>query len=88
MPKRKPRLFLDADGVLADFDLAARQLLGVSPKEYIETRGRGAFWARLAKARNFYGSLPEIQAEALINVSRSDGQPRAALETAKLSSSI
>ena len=56
----RPRLFLDADGVLADFDLAARKLLGMSPKEYIETRGRGAFWARLAKAKNFYGSLPEM----------------------------
>ena len=32
---RQPRLFLDADGVLADFDLGARQLLGMRPKEFI-----------------------------------------------------
>jgi 5'(3')-deoxyribonucleotidase len=55
-----PRLFLDADGVLADFDHAARRLLGMSPKQYIEQHGRGGFWKRLAKASNFYGALPEM----------------------------
>jgi len=58
MPER--RLFLDADGVLADFDLAARELLGASPKQYIAEHGRGEFWKRLAKAPNFYGTLPEM----------------------------
>ena len=58
----KPRLFLDADGVLADFDLAARQLLGMSPKEYIETHGRGAFWARLARV-SIITEVPQPQAE-------------------------
>ena len=57
---KRPRLFLDADGVLADFDLAARRLLGMSPKNYIDQNGRGAFWARLAKAQNFYGALTEM----------------------------
>jgi 5'(3')-deoxyribonucleotidase len=56
----KPRLFLDADGVLADFDLGARRLLGSRPKEYIAKHGRGLFWKRLAKTPNFYGSLPEM----------------------------
>ena len=60
MAKKEPRLFLDADGVLADFDLAARRLLGMSPKEYIASRGRGAFWKRLANAPNFYGALPQM----------------------------
>ena len=55
-----PRLFLDADGVLADFDLAVRQLLAMSPREFIARHGRGEFWKRLAKAPNFYGSLPEM----------------------------
>ena len=58
MPER--RLFLDADGVLADFDLAARELLGASPKQYIAEHGRGEFWKRLAKAPNFYGTLREM----------------------------
>jgi 5'(3')-deoxyribonucleotidase len=55
-----PRLFLDADGVLADFDLGARQLLGASPKQFIARHGRGAFWKRLAKAPDFYARLPEM----------------------------
>lgn len=56
----EPRLFLDADGVLADFEEGARRLLGIPPKQYLAQHGRGAFWKRLAKARNFYGSLPEM----------------------------
>ena len=56
----EPRLFLDADGVLADFDLGTRRLLGASPKQYIAKHGRGAFWKRLAKAPNFYATLPEM----------------------------
>jgi 5'(3')-deoxyribonucleotidase len=56
----QPRLFLDADGVLADFDQGARALLGLTPKQFIAEHGRAAFWKRLARAHNFYGSLPEM----------------------------
>jgi len=56
----QPRLFLDADGVLADFDEGARRLLGMTPKQFEARHGRGAFWKRLANAPNFYGSLPEM----------------------------
>jgi 5'(3')-deoxyribonucleotidase len=56
----EPRLFLDADGVLADFDLGARRLLGASPKQFIARHGRGAFWKRLASAPDFYARLPEM----------------------------
>jgi len=55
-----PRLFLDADGVLADFDRGARELLGLHPKDFIAKHGRGTFWKRLAKAKNFYGSLAQM----------------------------
>jgi 5'(3')-deoxyribonucleotidase len=55
-----PRLFLDADGVLADFDEGARRLLGMTPQAYEAKHGRGAFWKRLANAKNFYGTLPEM----------------------------
>jgi 5'(3')-deoxyribonucleotidase len=55
-----PRLFLDADGVLADFDLSACKLLGMKPKAFISKHGRAEFWKRLARAPNFYGSLPEM----------------------------
>jgi len=60
MTGKPPRLFLDADGVLADFDLGVRRLLGMRPKEFIAKHGRGTFWKRLARANNFYGSLPEM----------------------------
>jgi 5'(3')-deoxyribonucleotidase len=53
-------LFLDCDGVLADFDSGATALLGMSPRDYEARKGRGAFWKRLAAAPNFYGSLPQM----------------------------
>jgi hypothetical protein len=56
----EPRLFLDADGVLANFDEGARRLLGMTPRQYEAKHGRGAFWKRLAQAKNFYGTLPEM----------------------------
>ena len=55
-----PRLFLDCDGVLADFDEGVRRLLGASPDEFIRARGMKTFWARIARAPNFYGQLPEM----------------------------
>ncbi len=56
----EPRLFLDADGVLADFDRGAVDVLGMKPKAFIARHGRGTFWKRLAKAKNFYGSLADM----------------------------
>jgi 5'(3')-deoxyribonucleotidase len=56
----EPRLFLDADGVLADFDLGVHRLLGSKPQAFIAKHGHGTFWKRLATAKNFYGSLPEM----------------------------
>ena len=58
--KQQPRLFLDADGMLADFDHGAQRLLGMKPKAFIEKHGRATFWKRLANAKNFYGSLPQM----------------------------
>lgn len=57
---RQPRLFLDADGVLADFDEGVRRLLGAYPRDYERKHGRGSFWKHLARADNFYGKLPEM----------------------------
>lgn len=60
MVKRQPHLFLDCDGVLADFDAGARKLLGMTPADFEARHGRGEFWKRLARAGNFYGDLPEM----------------------------
>ena len=60
MGKAEPRLFLDCDGVLADFDAGARVLLGMTPAQFEARHGRREFWRRIANARNFYGTLPEM----------------------------
>jgi hypothetical protein len=53
-----PQLFLDCDGVLADFDAGAIELLGMSPSAFEERHGKREFWQRVARARDFYGRLP------------------------------
>ena len=60
MARRTPHLFLDCDGVLADFDAGVRQLLGTTPLMFQKRHGAGEFWRRLAKHGNFYGDLPEM----------------------------
>ena len=60
MAATKPRLFLDCDGVLADFDAGAKALLGMTPAAFEARRGRREFWRRIATAPNFYGTLPEM----------------------------
>ena len=52
------QLYLDCDGVLADFDRAATELLGMPPRAFEKRRGIGAFWRELARHPDFYGTLP------------------------------
>jgi hypothetical protein len=52
------QLFLDCDGVLADFDMAATELLGMPPRQFEKRHGLPEFWKRLARHSDFYGSLP------------------------------
>ena len=53
-----PQLFLDCDGVLADFDSGATDILGMSPRAFEERHGRREFWRRIALAKDFYARLP------------------------------
>lgn len=53
-----PRVFLDCDGVLADFDRAATALLGMRPRDYQRRFGPAKFWGRIGAAPDFYGALP------------------------------
>ncbi len=52
------QLYLDCDGVLADFDKGATAVLGMHPRAFEKSRGIGRFWAKLASAPDFYFSLP------------------------------
>lgn len=52
-----PQLFLDCDGVLADFDAAATKLFGMPPREAEAKIGTPAFWARIRNQRGFYRHL-------------------------------
>lgn len=53
-----PRLFLDCDGVLADFDAGATRILGMRPAQFQERYNPGLFWKKLASAPDFYANLP------------------------------
>ena len=55
-----PHLFLDCDGVLADFDAGARKVLGMSVGAFEERHGKREFWRRLARTKDFYATLPEM----------------------------
>jgi 5'(3')-deoxyribonucleotidase len=46
--------------VLADFDEGARGLFGMDAARFEAKHGAREFWRRIATARNFYGSLPEM----------------------------
>ncbi|MEO6256828.1 MAG: hypothetical protein ABIO69_08465 [Sphingomicrobium sp.] len=55
-----PQLFLDCDGVLADFAAGVVSLLGMSAAQFEARHGRGALWKRIAAAPDFYAKLPEM----------------------------
>jgi hypothetical protein len=54
------QLYLDCDGVLADFDAGAIAVLGMHPRKYQDSRGLHRFWHALARADDFYGTLPPL----------------------------
>jgi hypothetical protein len=53
-----PRLFLDCDGVLADFDSTATELLGMPPRKFEARHGPRRFWQRIAGHEDFFFKLP------------------------------
>lgn len=60
------QLYLDMDGVLADFDAAACKALGTDNSYKWEwIHGSAAFWATLNTNPNFFGDLPPMD-DALI----------------------
>lgn len=54
-------IFLDMDGVLADFDAGACEALGTDNSYKWEwIHGAKAFWAKLNENPNFFGDLPPM----------------------------
>lgn len=53
-----PTVFLDCDGVLADFDGGACRVLGQSPEAFQRRFGLKQFWSRLAAEPDFFANLP------------------------------
>ena len=56
----RPALYLDCDGVLADFDGGVERLTGLSSHAYQKKVGIGGFWKTLARTDAFYTSLEPL----------------------------
>lgn len=52
------RIYLDCDGVLADFNAKFKEITGQSPSDYENTYGTKAFWKAIRDHTNFFGTLP------------------------------
>jgi 5' nucleotidase, deoxy (Pyrimidine), cytosolic type C protein (NT5C) len=50
-------IFLDCDGVLADFDGGARRVFGMHPTDFERRFGLKRFWAKLASTPDFFANL-------------------------------
>jgi hypothetical protein len=51
------QLYLDMDGVLADFDKKATEIFGVSPRAFEDRFGSKVFWQVLQSYPDFYNSF-------------------------------
>ena len=55
---RAPHVFLDCDGVLADFDAHGLAYFGMPPREAEKRLGQKEFWRQLEARGDFYRSMP------------------------------
>jgi 5'(3')-deoxyribonucleotidase len=71
--QQKPVLYLDMDGVLADFNAAAQALLGATDSEQNRAAQAGRWpdhkWRQIADQQHFYLDLPKMElADQLVDL--------------------
>jgi hypothetical protein len=54
----KPQLFLDCDGVLADFNGHFIELFGQNPQDFEDEHGTAMFWKSIQTHGSFFRDLP------------------------------
>lgn len=52
------KLFLDCDGVLADFDARASEIFGMHPRAFEDLHGAKVFWKHIRHHEGFFEHLP------------------------------
>jgi hypothetical protein len=57
----KQQIYLDCDGVLADFDKKATEVLGMPPREYENIHGEASFWNTLYEYPNYFAELDPME---------------------------
>jgi 5'(3')-deoxyribonucleotidase len=57
----KPQLFLDCDGVLADFDSYFESIAGMTGDEFELEHGTSGFWTFIQAHRDFFYNLPLME---------------------------
>lgn len=63
------QIYVDCDGVIADFDKRATEIMGCPPREWEERNGSKNFWDTLYKTPNFFLDLdPMLDAHELMDV--------------------
>jgi hypothetical protein len=55
-----PQIYLDCDGVLADFDKRAIEIMGMGAREFEKIHGAGKMWGRIYREPEFFFSLEKM----------------------------